>query len=245
MPALWNREITSPLAARLYGLDIVAEDVADHHANETRFVVVSRQLHTGPADKGSIVLTTEDRSGALMQALGAFADHRPGEISGGMKKRVGIAGGTEKCDYLTRELGLDAAIDYKDGVITLKAEADFQKALKIAPRNPDVNNNYGWFLCNIGQPRQSIQYFLNALKDPLYDTPDVAYANAGACAMKAGDLDGAARRQRAGPSRALHRAQDRGARIEVERVAELDHRDEAVAARAVVFLLPTWDARAE
>ena len=30
-------------------------------ANETRFVVLARQLHTGPADKGSIVLTTDDR----------------------------------------------------------------------------------------------------------------------------------------------------------------------------------------
>jgi type IV pilus assembly protein PilF len=72
-----------------------------------------------------------------------------------------------------------------------KAEDDFRRALKIAPKNPDVNNNYGWFLCDIGQPRQSIQYFLNALKDPLYETPEVAYANAGSCAMKAGDLDGA------------------------------------------------------
>ncbi len=72
-----------------------------------------------------------------------------------------------------------------------KAEDDFRRALKIAPNNPDVNNNYGWFLCDIGQPRQSIQYFLNALKDPLYETPEVAYANAGNCAMKAGDLDGA------------------------------------------------------
>ena len=72
-----------------------------------------------------------------------------------------------------------------------KAEEDFRKALKIAPKNPEVNNNYGWFLCNTGQPRQSISYFLNALKDPLYDTPDVAYFNAGACAVKADDLDGA------------------------------------------------------
>ncbi|MGB7535204.1 MAG: type IV pilus biogenesis/stability protein PilW [Azonexus sp.] len=72
-----------------------------------------------------------------------------------------------------------------------KAEEDFQRALRIAPKNPDINNNYGWFLCETGQPRQSIQYFLNAVKDPLYETPEVAYANAGKCALKAGDMDGA------------------------------------------------------
>lgn len=72
-----------------------------------------------------------------------------------------------------------------------KAEEDFRKALSLAPNNPEVNNNYGWYLCQSGRARQSIQYFLNALKDPLYDTPDVAYFNAGTCAIKAGDLDGA------------------------------------------------------
>mgnify|MGYP001030619845 FL=1 len=72
-----------------------------------------------------------------------------------------------------------------------KAEEDFQRALKIAPKNPDINNNYGWFLCETDKPRQSIQYFLNAVKDPLYETPEVAYANAGRCALKAGDMDGA------------------------------------------------------
>jgi prephenate dehydratase/chorismate mutase/prephenate dehydratase len=68
--------IASPLAALLYGLDVVSDEVADQEGNETRFVVLSRQLHTGPADKGSLVLTTDDRSGALVQALGAFADRR-------------------------------------------------------------------------------------------------------------------------------------------------------------------------
>lgn len=72
-----------------------------------------------------------------------------------------------------------------------QAEADFQRALSLAPNDPDVNNNYGWYLCEIGKERQSISYFLNALKNPLYVTPDRAYTNAGTCALKAGDQAGA------------------------------------------------------
>lgn len=72
-----------------------------------------------------------------------------------------------------------------------KAENDFQRALSLSPNDPEVNNNYGWYLCDTGKERQSIAYFLQALKNPLYETPDRAYTNAGTCAMKAGDLDGA------------------------------------------------------
>lgn len=72
-----------------------------------------------------------------------------------------------------------------------KAEADFKRALDIAPNDPEVNNNYGWYLCESGKERQSIAYFLNALKSPLYETPERAYANAGTCALKAGDIEGA------------------------------------------------------
>jgi NADPH-dependent curcumin reductase CurA len=44
---------------------------------------------------------------------------------------VGIAGGKDKCDWLTSELGFDAAVDYKDG-------ATF-KALRVAaPKGIDV-----------------------------------------------------------------------------------------------------------
>ena len=72
-----------------------------------------------------------------------------------------------------------------------RAEADFRRALELSPNDPEVNNNYGWYLCDTGKERQSIAYFLNALKSSLYETPDRAYANAGTCALKAGDLDGA------------------------------------------------------
>lgn len=72
-----------------------------------------------------------------------------------------------------------------------KAEEDFRRALDIAPNDPEVNNNYGWYLCETGKERQSIAYFLNALKSPLYETPDRAYTNAGTCALKAGDAEGA------------------------------------------------------
>jgi NADPH-dependent curcumin reductase CurA len=44
---------------------------------------------------------------------------------------VGIAGGADKCQWLTSELGFDAAVDYKDGAVF--------KALKAAaPRGIDV-----------------------------------------------------------------------------------------------------------
>ncbi|GAB5606281.1 type IV pilus biogenesis/stability protein PilW [Sideroxyarcus sp. TK5] len=69
-----------------------------------------------------------------------------------------------------------------------QADRDFRRALKIDPHSASTLNNYGWFLCQRGKPKESIAKFMDALKDPLYNTPDVAYANAGVCAIKAGDL---------------------------------------------------------
>jgi type IV pilus assembly protein PilF len=69
-----------------------------------------------------------------------------------------------------------------------QADKDFRRALKLEPNSASAHNNYGWFLCQRGHPKESIYQFLDALKDPLYNTPDMAYANAGVCAIKAGDL---------------------------------------------------------
>lgn len=71
------------------------------------------------------------------------------------------------------------------------AEEDFKQALRLAENDPEVNNNYGWFLCQTAREKDSIAYFLRAIKNPLYQTPDRAYLNAGRCSQKAGDLDAA------------------------------------------------------
>ncbi len=63
------------------------------------------------------------------------------------------------------------------------AQRHFERALALAPNDPDINNNYGWFLCRTGREEQSISYFLAALKNPLYNTPARSYVNAGLCSI--------------------------------------------------------------
>ena len=64
------------------------------------------------------------------------------------------------------------------------AQQHFELALRLSPNDPDINNNYGWFLCHSGREEQSIAYFLAALKSPLYNPPARSYVNAGLCAIR-------------------------------------------------------------
>jgi type IV pilus assembly protein PilF len=70
-----------------------------------------------------------------------------------------------------------------------KARASFERALKIDPTDPDTNNNFGLFLCNRGRERDAERYFLAAVKNPLYATPEDSYVNAGLCARRVGDIE--------------------------------------------------------
>ncbi len=69
------------------------------------------------------------------------------------------------------------------------AEKEYQLAVRYDPKGGDVNNNYGAFLCSIGKRESVDQYFLTAIKDPFYNTPEIALSNAGSCALARGDLD--------------------------------------------------------
>jgi type IV pilus assembly protein PilF len=68
-----------------------------------------------------------------------------------------------------------------------KAEENFRRSLSLSSDDSDANNNYGWFLCQRGKVDDSIRYFMAALKNPLYTTPEKSYLNAGICARKKND----------------------------------------------------------
>lgn len=64
------------------------------------------------------------------------------------------------------------------------AERHYRKAVELKPDNGNVHNNLGTFLCKKGEHEQAEEHFLKALEDPFYRTPQVAYANAGTCALR-------------------------------------------------------------
>jgi type IV pilus assembly protein PilF len=67
------------------------------------------------------------------------------------------------------------------------AQASFERALGLAPEDPDINHNYGWFLCQTGREADSAAYFQRALRNPLYATPARTHTAAGTCALRRGD----------------------------------------------------------
>ena len=71
------------------------------------------------------------------------------------------------------------------------AQASFERALGLAPEDPDINHNYGWFLCQTGREPAATEYFDRALRNPLYATPARTHTAAGTCALRRGDLKSA------------------------------------------------------
>ena len=69
--------IAPALAAEIYGLTILREDVEDEDHNTTRFVVLSRDPDPAPTDQGpvvtSFVFNVRNLPTALYKALGGFA----------------------------------------------------------------------------------------------------------------------------------------------------------------------------
>lgn len=76
-----------------------------------------------------------------------------------------------------------AGLIYMDLGETRLAEENFTRALRLAPNDPDLSNNYGWFLCQNGRAQQSIAYFESSIRNKAYQSPAKALNNAGTCSL--------------------------------------------------------------
>ncbi len=80
-------------------------------------------LHVGKPKPGETVVVSA-AAGSVGSIVGQIAKIKGCRV-------VGIAGGAEKCRWLTDELGFDAAVDYKDGAL-------FKALRAAAPKGIDV-----------------------------------------------------------------------------------------------------------
>jgi type IV pilus assembly protein PilF len=69
-----------------------------------------------------------------------------------------------------------------------KAEHAYSEANRLGKKDPNISNTYAIFLCRTGKTAAGEKLFLEVSVNPLYQTPEVALANAGACARGANDL---------------------------------------------------------
>lgn len=84
----------------------------------------------------------------------------------------------------------EALIYNANGDLT-NAKSAYKTALRKSPDDPEIENDYAVFLCQHGDAKGSIDYFMKAATNPRYSTPDAAYANAGLCAQHIPDLNAA------------------------------------------------------
>jgi type IV pilus assembly protein PilF len=77
---------------------------------------------------------------------------------------------------------------YQDLKENSLAQDNFERALRLAPNDADINHNYGWFLCQTKREPESIKYFLTAIRNPLYPTPSRSYSAAGSCSLRTNNV---------------------------------------------------------
>ena len=109
-------------AARVFGLEVIAADIADHPGNQTRFVLVGRTgipAPTGHDRTGLVVYQRADEPGSLISILQEFAARRI-NLSNLLSRPTKDGG-----------LGDYCFVVYADGHVADELVADAMRALRI------------------------------------------------------------------------------------------------------------------
>jgi type IV pilus assembly protein PilF len=136
------------------------------------------------------------------------------------------------------EVHMALAVLYERLDIPKEVDSHYRTAVRLAPKDPAVLNNYAGYLCRTGRLEEGVERFIQAARNPLYRTPEMAFTNAGVCLRKAKRFDEAANSfQRA----LVIRANNPEAAFQAADL-ELDRGDAAKARALVDKYLGTYDA---
>ena len=65
-----------------------------------------------------------------------------------------------------------------------QALASFEKALSLAPGDPDLSNTFGWFLCSTGREKEGLEWLAKSAANPFNTTLSQPYTNSGLCQLR-------------------------------------------------------------
>lgn len=127
---------------------------------------------------------------------------------------------------------------------TDRADESFHRALQLAPRDPDIHHNYGWYLCQRGRYAEADAEFSQALAEPTYRGTSRTMLAQGVCQVRAGRLEEAEHTlsrayelDPANPSTAVNLAEVLYRRAEYERALfyarRVNTKDELVTAQTL------------
>jgi type IV pilus assembly protein PilF len=90
-------------------------------------------------------------------------------------------------EYNPRDAELHSVLALLYERLGIPAEVDkhYKTAIRLAPKDPQISNNYAVFLCQNGRTAEGVKRFLESARNPLYRTPEMAYTNAGVCLRRA------------------------------------------------------------
>ena len=115
------------------------------------------------------------------------------QLAIGYLKQGDVVTAREKVDKALRQNERDSAVQTAAALVFERlqerdvADRHYALAVRLEPKNPELQNNYAVFQCRNGRPAEGQKLFEAAARNPAYGTPEVAYANAGVCARAAGD----------------------------------------------------------
>lgn len=82
-----------------------------------------------------------------------------------------------------------AAVIYERISDLPQAELHYRRAVELQPKSGSAHNNFGAFLCHQRRYAEAETQFAAALTDPFYETPEIAMANRGQCALASGNIE--------------------------------------------------------